>query len=123
MFLCPQNAGNTSVPKWQFNGNSIVDGSLAAFMLNTDFELFYELTLDSNAKSTCTLSPSCGLSTPNTCSGSCPVASTFNQAQQYSKVRHQNCKKTLLLDQPTGVKLSHSFGLEVVHISLFSKTN
>ena len=87
-----QNVGNRTVPKWQYNGNSIVDGSIAGFMLNTDFELFYELSLDSNAKSTCTLTTSCGLTTPDTCNGSCPVASTFNQAQQYSKVTTMTSK-------------------------------
>ena len=56
-------------------------------MLNTDFEVFYDLTLDSNARATCNLNPLCGLSTPDACSGSCPVASTFNQALAYSKVR------------------------------------
>ena len=55
-------------------------------MLNTDFELFYNLTLDTTAKTTCTLTPTCGLSTPNTCSGSCQPATTFSQALGYSKV-------------------------------------
>ena len=55
-------------------------------MLNTDFELFYDLTLNTNAKTTCVLDHLCGLSTPDTCSGKCAVASTFNQAEAYSKV-------------------------------------
>ena len=76
----------SSPAKWQYNGLSTVDSSNAGFMLNTDFELFYDLTLDSNAKTTCTLNPLCGLLTPNTCTGSCPVAPTFNQALAYSKV-------------------------------------
>jgi len=74
-----------STPKWQFNGVNATDGSNAGFMLNTDFELFYNLTLDSNAKATCTLSSTCGLSSPDTCGNSCSVASTFNQALGYSK--------------------------------------
>jgi hypothetical protein len=54
--------------------------------LNTDFELFYDLTLDSNAKTTCALNPLCGINTPDTCSNSCPKASTFDLALAYSKV-------------------------------------
>jgi hypothetical protein len=34
-----------TTPKWQFNGVNATDGSDAGFMLNTDFELFYNLTL------------------------------------------------------------------------------
>ena len=74
-----------SSPKWQFiwkEKNSDNDG----FMLNTDVEIFYDLTLDSDAKATCKLDASCGLATPDTCSGSCPKASTFDQALAYSKV-------------------------------------
>jgi hypothetical protein len=44
--------------------DQLSDGSNAGFMLNTDFELFYNLTLDSNAKATCNLNSVCGLSTP-----------------------------------------------------------
>jgi len=78
------SAPNTT-PKWQYDGINTTDGSDAGFMLNTDFELFYNLTLDTNAKTTCNLSPLCGLSLPNTCGSSCPVASTFKQALAYSK--------------------------------------
>jgi len=37
-------------------------------------------------RATCQLNPTCGLNSPNTCGGSCPVASTFAQAASYSKV-------------------------------------
>ena len=75
----------TTPAKWQFKG-TLADGTGSGFMLNTDFELFYNLTLDANGQTTCTLNHLCGLSTPDTCSGKCPVASTFNQAEAYSKV-------------------------------------
>jgi len=71
--------------KWQYDGVYATSGGDAGFMLNTDFEMFYELSLDSNAQTTCTLAPTCGLSSPNTCGSSCPVSSTFNQALAYSK--------------------------------------
>jgi hypothetical protein len=45
-------ASSGSTPKWQFNGNNLTNDGNAGFMLNTDFELFYDLTLDSDAKAT-----------------------------------------------------------------------
>ena len=80
--VAPEN----SAPKWQFVWNNETDVAKNGFMLNTDVELFYDLTLDSDAKATCQLDTSCGLKTPDTCSGSCPKASTFDQALAYSKV-------------------------------------
>lgn len=78
------NVATSTAPKWQFNGK-LSDGTGAGFMLNTDFALYYNLTLDSNAQVTCSLSPTCGLS--NSCTNSCAMATTFNQAHTYS----QNC--------------------------------
>ena len=76
----------TTPAKWQYKG-TLADGTGSGFMLNTDFELFYNLTFDAtSAKTTCTLNPTCGLSTPNTCSGSCQPATTFSQALGYSQV-------------------------------------
>jgi len=75
-------AGKNPPPKWQFKAKS-AEGSNAGFMLNTDFEIYYNLTLDSNAKLTCTLNHTCGLT--NSCSNYCPMASTFSIAHNYSQ--------------------------------------
>jgi hypothetical protein len=75
-------AGNVPPPKWEFKA-TLADGSNAGFMLNTDFEIFYNITLDSNAKLTCTLNHTCGLT--NSCSSYCPKASTFSTAYNYAK--------------------------------------
>lgn len=57
-------------------------------MLNTDVELFYDLTSDPvTGQATCQLNPTCGLDKPATCAGSCPVASTFSQTLTYAKVK------------------------------------
>ena len=73
-------------PKWQFNGVNKTNGQNAGFMLNTDFEVFYNLTLDSNGQATCILDPLYGLSTRDASNDICPIAATFNQALDYSKV-------------------------------------
>ena len=70
--------------KWEFKA-SFPNGTNAGFMLNTDFEIFYNLTLDANAMTTCKLNTQCGLT--NSCSGYCPMSSTFQTAYAYS----QNC--------------------------------
>ena len=88
---------NLSAPKWQFNG-LLANGNSAGFMLNTDFELFYNLTLNpTTAQTTCLLNPVCGLPTPNTCKTNCQVAPTFKQALSYSKVYLINSFNTSLL--------------------------
>lgn len=70
-------------PKWQFLGFTHI-GDSAGFMLNTDFEIFYNLTLDNDGKLTCKLDTSCGPS--YTCDGKdCPMANTFLQAYKYSQ--------------------------------------
>ena len=75
-------APGTNPAKWEFKA-SLADGTNAGFMLNTDFEVFYNLTLDANAKTTCQLNPQCGLT--NSCSGYCPTSSTFQTAYNYSQ--------------------------------------
>lgn len=72
-------------PRWQFDGFT-PSGSVAGFMINTDFEIFYDMSLDKNGKLTCNLDTTCGV--PNTCQhNDCQTASTFQQAYRYS----QNC--------------------------------
>ena len=97
-----QNVANkTSPPKWQFNGN-LSDGSQAGFMLNTDFELFYDLTLDSTtARATCSFSNSvCGIPpTTGSCPPLCQTASTYSQAQSYSQVKTISLYFAIYVDQ------------------------
>jgi hypothetical protein len=54
-------------------------------MFNTDFEMFYDLTLnETTAEATCKLNHTCGET--NTCDGSCPKATTFAKSLNYAKV-------------------------------------
>lgn len=68
--------------KWEFKAN-YPNGTNAGMMFNTDFEIFYNLTLDANAMATCKLNHLCGLT--NSCSGYCPISSTFQTAYTYSQ--------------------------------------
>jgi len=81
-----QDVSVTSAKKYQYKGfNS--SGSTVGIMLNTDVEIFYNLTLDSNAKATCTLDATCGID--SSCSSSeCAKATTFDLAYSYGQV---NC--------------------------------
>jgi len=77
------NVAQGSKPaKWEFKAK-FADGSNAGFMFNTDFELFYNVTLDADAKATCDLDHLCGLT--NTCTNKCPMSSTFQTAYTYSQ--------------------------------------
>jgi hypothetical protein len=54
-------------------------------MFNTDFEMFYDLTLnETSAEATCKLNHTCGVT--DTCEGSCPKATTFAKSLSYTKV-------------------------------------
>jgi hypothetical protein len=49
-----QNAGNKDeIPHWQWE--AIGDDNETYFMLNTDFEIFFDLDLDGNGKAVCRL--------------------------------------------------------------------
>jgi len=70
-------------PKWEFKASFTTRADNAGMMFNTDFELFYNLTLDANGKATCNLNHLCGLN--NSCTNYCPMSSTFQTALGYSK--------------------------------------
>ena len=55
-------------------------------MLNTDFELFFDLELDGDGKTVCILDNTCA--SKKTCGkdGICPMAETYEQAQTYAQV-------------------------------------
>ena len=55
-------------------------------MLNTDFELFFDLELDGDGKTVCILDNSCA--SKKTCGkdGICPMAETYEQAETYAQV-------------------------------------
>jgi hypothetical protein len=59
-------------------------------MLNTDFEIFFDLDLDSNGKSVCTLDQTCP--EKGTCGkrGVCPQAETFDLGKKYIDVSSDN---------------------------------
>jgi hypothetical protein len=53
-------------------------------MFNTDFEMFYDLTLEEEtAKTTCTLDPMCG---ETDCTDKCPKSSTYELSMKFSQV-------------------------------------
>ena len=66
-----------------------VDGE-TYFMLNTDFELFFDLDLDANGKATCILDPTCIAA--GTCGkhNICPQAQTFDIGNNFIQVSDRN---------------------------------
>ena len=87
-------------PKWQFNGKLGDNVTSAGFMLNTDFELVYDLTLDpATGRTTCILNTTCGYT--KECDGFCPRAKTFRQSREYSKVIISNFSITFRLELTT----------------------
>jgi len=75
------NVGNVTSPKWEFKAD-FSDKVSAGFMFNTDFEIFYNLTLNSNGQTTCILNHTCGVT--NSCTNYCPKSSTFATAYTYA---------------------------------------
>ena len=70
---------------WQFDGTQ--GGQEKSFMLNTDFEVFYNLRIDySSGRTTCTLNHMCGID-GNCQPQNCQPAPTFQQSKTYSEVR------------------------------------
>jgi hypothetical protein len=68
------------------------DGSVS-MMFNTDFEIFFDLDLDADGKTTCTLDPQCYLQ--DTCGQNniCNMADTYGQGLKYISVRPFNFLK------------------------------
>lgn len=71
---------------WQWEAE-LPDGSVS-MMLNTDFEIFFDLELDETGKTTCTLDPECY--TEGTCGENniCAMAETYGQGAKY--ITHPN---------------------------------
>ena len=63
-------------------------------MLNTDFEIFFDLDLDANGKSVCKLDNTCP--EKETCGkhGVCPQAATYDLGKQYIEVSSNHTKIT-----------------------------
>ena len=83
--LLDQNAGDKGgVPHWQWE--AVGDDNLTYFMLNTDFEIFFDLDLDANGKAACAIDVTCA--DKGTCGkhGACPKASTYELGKNYIDV-------------------------------------
>ena len=70
-------AGAKAAPKWQWNGTSNVQKN--SMMLNTDFELMYDVENDATGEPHCTL----GQGTSNPCN---VTTETYNIVQEYVEV-------------------------------------
>ena len=55
-------------------------------MLNTDFELFFDLVLDGDGKTVCVLDNNCVAKQTCGVGNICPVAATYDQALLYAQV-------------------------------------
>ena len=62
--------------KWQWGGTASDGSSRLGTRLHTDFELLYNVTVDSASQATCTLGSA----------GTCGTADTFATAQAYANV-------------------------------------
>ena len=90
-----QNAGlRNGRDHWQWKAIDPVDGE-EYFMLNTDFELFFDLDLNGEGQAVCILDNTCD--STHTCgkNGICPKAETFDQAATYAQVNNQLCRSRL----------------------------
>ena len=55
-------------------------------MLNTDFELFFDVELDGDGKAVCILDNTCASKKNCGKDGICPMAETYDQAATYAQV-------------------------------------
>ena len=55
-------------------------------MFNTDFEVFFDLLLDSDGKAVCILDNTCAAKETCGTNGICPIAETYDQALMYAHV-------------------------------------
>jgi hypothetical protein len=74
---------------WQWKAIDPVDGEVY-FMLNTDFELFFDLELNGDGQAVCILDNTCA--SKHTCgkNGICPKSKTYDQAAAYAQVFNRN---------------------------------
>ena len=86
IFYSIQNAGERNGRQhWQWKAIDPLDGEVY-FMLNTDFELFFDLELNGDGEAVCILDNTCAAK--HTCGkhGICPMAETYEQASTYAQV-------------------------------------
>ena len=83
------------VSHWQWEAVDPEDNE-TYFMLNTDFEIFFDLDLDANGKSVCQLDNTCV--EKGTCGkhSVCPQAATYELGKQYIEVSYQSDKMNYL---------------------------
>ena len=73
------NQGTNAVRRWQWNG-TWANGDEDAMMLNTDFEVFYELQLNEDAEAGCDVQSD---------SLTCAKSETYDKAKEYAEVSKQ----------------------------------
>ena len=87
-FLVVQDAtakvANASKQHWQWEAEQ-PDGE-TSMMLNTDFEIFFNLELDQNGKTVCKLEPNCVQDGSCGKNNLCAKADTYEQGHEYIKV-------------------------------------
>ncbi len=69
---------NGQVTKWRWDGHHADSGDKVGMMLNTDFELLYDIKQNDEGESSCEVMPG---------KNQCERYRTFDTARQYSKVR------------------------------------
>ena len=75
------------MPHWQWEAfDAAINDTV--FMLNTDFEIFFDLDLDANGKAVCKLDPTCV--DKKTCGkhNICPQAETYDLGKKYIDVSY-----------------------------------
>ena len=73
---------NLDVPAPQFRDQQFN----VSMMFNTDFELFFNLTLDESGKAQCKLETTCGFDDSCGVDGVCPKSGTYDIALHYARV-------------------------------------
>ena len=73
------------LPHWQWEAFDAEDNE-TYFMLNTDFEIFFDLDLDANGKAVCTLDNTCAETMTCGKHNICNMAKTFDQGKKYVEV-------------------------------------
>jgi len=76
---------NASEDHWQWE--AFIDKTQTLFMLNTDFEILFDLDLDASGKSLCNIDVNCIKSNSCNSGKTCPlVDSTYQVAKLYKEV-------------------------------------
>ena len=83
--------------KWQFEGYDS-DGEQVSMMLNTDFEVFYELDLDDDSQAQCDVQSD---------ALTCQKSETYDIAAQYAEVRFSHNSSNACLKRHQANTLRH----------------